>query len=89
MPPGAEEISLLWVPSLFIPAGDGEEVHAPVVILQNDPANVYNAVLENHIHPNYLPQPDRLWKLVRGTLAVDTWRPRVYGVQLKVGFLNT
>ena len=89
MPPAGEEkdsIQLLYAPCLFIPT-DGDEVPAPVVILQNDPANIF-AVLEKHIHPNYLPQPDKFWKQVRSlpNPPLETWRPRVYGVQLKVSY---
>lgn len=87
MPRSAEDkdaIQLLYTPVLFLPAGEGEEVAAPVVILQNDPANIYG-VLEKHLQPDCLPQPDRFWKIVRSTPPVpfETWRPRVNGAQLK------
>jgi len=90
MPPSGEEkdsIQLLYAPCLFLPTADGEDVAAPVVILQNDGANIY-AVLENHINPNYLSQPDKFWKVVRNISnpPLETWRPRVYGVQLKVSY---
>ncbi|KAH7623020.1 hypothetical protein Ndes2526B_g02314 [Nannochloris sp. 'desiccata'] len=80
-----DSIQLLYAPCLFLPTADGEDVAAPVVILQNDGANIY-AVLENHIHPNYLSQPDKFWKVVRNipNPPLETWRPRVYGVQLKM-----
>jgi hypothetical protein len=88
MPPSADEKEstvLLYAPALFIPTAENEEVYSPVVILQSDGANVYG-VLENHIHPNYLPQPDKFWKAVRSIQnpPIATWRPRVFGVQLKV-----
>lgn len=88
MPTAGEEkdsIQLLYAPCLFLPTADGDDVAAPVVILQNDGANIYS-VLENHLHPNYLSQPDKFWKIVRNIPSppFETWRPRVYGVQLKV-----
>ena len=78
-----ESIHANYVSSLFLLSNPELEVAAPVVILQNDAANVY-AVLENHFIPMYLPQPDKFWKIVRQILNVETWRPRVYGAQLKV-----
>jgi len=92
MPRSADErdaISLLYAPSLFLPAAEGEEVPAPVVILQNDPANVYG-ILETHFRSDCLPQPDRFWRIVRSTppIPFETWRPRVNGVQLKANIYH-
>ena len=79
-----DNVQLLYSPTLFLAVNDGEEVAAPVVILQNDPANIYQ-VFETHLMPNYLPQPDKFWKIIRSqNPPFETWRPRVYGVQLKV-----
>jgi hypothetical protein len=88
MPPSADEKDstvLLYAPCLFLPTSEGDDITAPVVCLQNDGANIYG-ILESHFHPNYLSQPDRFWKTVRNISnpPFETWRPRVFGVQLKV-----
>lgn len=81
-----DSAQLLYVHTLFLRCEDYEECAlAPVVILQDHPSNIYG-VLEQHVLPTFLPQPDKFWKLVRQLTspATETWRPRVYGVQLKV-----
>lgn len=47
--------------------------------------NVYG-VLEKHFRETALPPSERFWRVVRGhwTPALETWRPRVNGTQLKV-----
>lgn len=57
---------------------------APVITLNTDggAANVY-PVIEKHFRPESLFGPEKFWKLVRTDLAIETWRPRVHGVQLK------
>ena len=44
-------------------------------------------VLEKHFRETALPPSERFWRAVRGQWSppLETWRPRVNGVQLKVG----
>ena len=72
-----ESCHIAYARFLFIKT-EGEEVPAPVVILQNDIHNVFG-ILEKHFHPKYLPQPDKYWKTIRTVLDIDSWRPRVNG----------
>ncbi len=57
----------------------------PVVTLRGDLTNVYN-VIEQHLRDSVLVGNERFWKLIRETPnpRLETWRPRVGGIQLKV-----
>lgn len=79
-----DEVQLIFAPCLFLRSATLESRH-PVVILQNDRANIFG-VLEKHIRAEFIPPQDRFWKNVRSSFnpPLDTWRPRVNGVQLKV-----
>lgn len=59
-------------------------IRAPVVTLQGEKANLYN-VIEKHLRPEVIVGAERFWKLIRSMYQpnLDTWRPRVNGVQLK------
>ncbi|KAL3137600.1 hypothetical protein ABBQ38_004881 [Trebouxia sp. C0009 RCD-2024] len=59
-------------------------IRAPVVTLQGEKANLYN-VIEKHLRPEVVVGAERFWKLIRAMYSpnLDTWRPRVNGVQLK------
>ena len=59
-------------------------IRAPVVTLQGEKANLYN-VIEKHLRPEAVVGAERFWKLIRAMYNpnLDTWRPRVNGVQLK------
>lgn len=59
-------------------------IRAPVVTLQGEKANLYN-VIEKHLRPDVVVGAERFWKLIRAMYNpnLDTWRPRVNGVQLK------
>ena len=59
-------------------------IRAPVVTLQGEKANQYN-VIEKHLRPEAVVGAERFWKLIRAMYNpnLDTWRPRVNGVQLK------
>ena len=55
-------------------------------LLTGERTNVYQ-VLVRHFAETALPPSERFWRAVRSHWAppLDTWRPRVNGVQLKVG----
>ena len=59
-------------------------IRAPVVTLQGEKANLYS-VIEKHLRPEVVVGAERFWKLIRAMYNpnLDTWRPRVNGVQLK------
>lgn len=59
-------------------------IRAPVVTLQGEKANLYN-VIEKHLRTDAVVGAERFWKLIRAMYNpnLDTWRPRVNGVQLK------
>lgn len=59
-------------------------IRAPVVTLQGEKANLYS-VIEKHLRPEAVVGAERFWKLIRAMYNpnLDTWRPRVNGVQLK------
>lgn len=80
----AEEVVGAYASALFIRSE--AEIRRPVVLLSGERTNVYG-VLEKHFRETALPPSERFWRAVRSqwTPALETWRPRVNGVQLKVG----
>lgn len=79
----AEEVVAAFATKLFIRSE--AEARRPVVLLSGERTNVYG-VLEKHFRETALPPSERFWRTVRSqwTPNLDTWRPRVNGVQLKV-----
>ncbi|KAL4448314.1 hypothetical protein ABPG75_005533 [Micractinium tetrahymenae] len=79
----AEEVVGAYATKLFIRSE--AEARRPVVLLSGERTNVYG-VLEKHFRETALPPSERFWRTVRSqwTPMLDTWRPRVNGVQLKV-----
>ncbi|GAB4817404.1 hypothetical protein N2152v2_004450 [Parachlorella kessleri] len=79
-----DEVQALFSGALFLRC-DALEVRSPVVILQHEKANCYH-VLEKHFRQECLPAQERFWRNVKTMYspALETWRPRVNGVQLKV-----
>lgn len=79
----AEEVVAAYASLLFIRSE--AEIRRPVVLLTGERTNVYG-VLEKHFRETALPPSERFWRTVRTqwTPQLDTWRPRVNGVQLKV-----
>lgn len=77
-----DEIAKRFAGALIIRT-DGP-IRAPVVTLQGEKANLYN-VIEKHLRPEVVVGAERFWKLIRSMYNpnLDTWRPRVNGVQLK------
>lgn len=76
-----DEIAKRFAGALIIRT-DGQ-VRAPVVTLHGDKANLYN-VIEKHMRADVVVGPERFWKVIRSVFPdLDTWRPRVNGLQLK------
>ena len=77
-----DEIAKRFAGALIIRT-DGA-IRAPVVTLQGEKANLYS-VIEKHLRPEVVVGAERFWKLIRAMYNpnLDTWRPRVNGVQLK------
>jgi hypothetical protein len=82
----AEQVVAAYAKELFIRSE--AEIKRPVVLLSGERTNIYG-VLEKHMRETALPPAERFWRAVRTqwTPQLDTWRPRVNGVQLKVGWL--
>ena len=80
----AEEVVAQYCAQLFIRTE--AQILRPVVLLTGERTNVYQ-VLVRHFAETALPPSERFWRAVRSHWAppLDTWRPRVNGVQLKVG----
>ena len=55
---------------------------APVVINAEDGGNVFSCI-ERHLKSEFHGGAERFWRLVRTDLNVETWRPRVQGLQYK------
>lgn len=79
-------INLQFIDKLFILTDENEEILAPVVTLQNEPYNIYGLLEQRFIIPEGLPPPDHFFRAARSLTdpPLETWRPRVNGVQLKV-----
>lgn len=79
----ADEVVAAYASALFIRSE--ADIRRPVVLLTGERTNVYG-VLEKHFRETALPPSERFWRTVRTqwTPMLDTWRPRVNGVQLKV-----
>lgn len=79
----AEQVVAAYAKELFIRSE--AEIKRPVVLLSGERTNIYG-VLEKHMRETALPPAERFWRAVRTqwTPQLDTWRPRVNGVQLKV-----
>eukprot|EP00891_Asterochloris_glomerata_P004299 jgi/Astpho2/4299/fgenesh1_pg.00064_%23_81_t len=69
--------------SIIIISTDGS-IRAPVITLQGEKSNPYG-VVEKHFRPDILIGAERFWKVIRAMYSppLETWRPRVNGVQLK------
>jgi hypothetical protein len=80
----AEQVVSAYATALFVRSE--AEIKRPVVLLSGERTNIYG-VLEKHMRETALPPSERFWRAVRTqwTPQLDTWRPRVNGVQLKVG----
>ncbi len=81
--PSAEALLLQLCQTVIISLSDPPEanVKAPVVTLQSE-RNLYH-VLEAYVQPDVLGSPDKLWRAIKIGRGVQSWRPRVNGVQLK------
>jgi hypothetical protein len=77
-----EEVQKLLGQCLVLKCDPNGPYLAPIVIMSADENNIYSW-LENHLKSEYLMGAERFWKLVRSDMAIDTWRPRVQGAQLK------
>ena len=77
-----EEVQKLLGQCLVLKCDPNGPYLAPIVVMSADENNIYSW-LENHLKPEYLMGAERFWKLVRADMAIDTWRPRVQGAQLK------
>jgi hypothetical protein len=78
--------NLKFIDKLFLLTDENEEILAPVVTLQNEPFNIYGLLEQRFIIPEGLPPPDQFFRAARSLTdpPLETWRPRVNGVQLKV-----
>lgn len=77
-----EEVQRLLGMALVYKCDPSGPYQAPVIVLAQEENNVYN-LIERFVRPEYLNGAERFWKLIRGDLGVETWRPRVQGAQLK------
>ena len=80
-----EDVQELFTKELFLTVAGGSFTSAPVVMLLNNPYNIYG-LLRQHIKQKHLAQPDKFWNSVRNETDPPrgTWRPRLHGTQIKV-----
>lgn len=79
----AEDVVAAYCAAMFIRTES--EIKRPIVVLSGERTNIFG-VLEKHFRETALPPSERFWRAVRAhwTPALETWRPRVHGTQLKV-----
>ena len=70
------------------PSGPAASLPYPCIrTASGEPCNLYH-LLEQHFIEGSLPAQDKWWRCVREAFnpdVLENWRPRVNGVQLKVG----
>lgn len=67
---------------LLVPVQDGKYKSPVITLNHNEIGSVYT-VIEKHFRQEFLLGADKFWKIVRTDQNLETWRPRVHGVQLK------
>lgn len=67
---------------LLVPVVDGKYKSPVITLNHNEVGSVYT-VVEKHFRQEFLLGADKFWKIARTDQNLETWRPRVHGVQLK------